>query len=276
MERLQGIVLHILERSDNFLRLKRVKYGKAAKEISQAGLSLVSVELQLNLVKPSRSKAWSRLQWRTAKFTAMHTELGLWTAGAPPEGTTPPLTSSTCRHECRAATPLPPPTRSSPSAASSGQPSLRGKPARPPRAFALIRCTRQRREWSRTSPGPGSSGGSRFQALPAGSPTPEASAAASPGSASPHGAERGGSRAGGATVGSRLAPPRPVATAPPPGRAVARKRSRCRPEALPPRPSQDGGGHRNRAAVFRHIQAPERGAKYQYRRSSFSMRGLHQ
>lgn len=32
-----------------------------------------------------------------------------------------------------------------------------------------------------------------------------------------------------------------------------------RREALPPRPSQDGGGYSDRAAVFRHVQAPERG-----------------
>lgn len=112
------------------------KCGKAAKEISQAGLNLVSAEPEMNLVKPSRSKAWSGRQWRPAKFRAMLAELGLWRAGAPPEGTSPLLTSSTSSHECRDGDPAP----SSPSAASSGQPPLRGKPGRPPRSPSPSLC----------------------------------------------------------------------------------------------------------------------------------------
>lgn len=46
---------------------------------------------------------------------------------------------------------------------------------------------------------------------------------------------------------------------PPPRTAVTRNHSCWRPEALPLLLSQDGGGYRDRAAVFRHVQAPERG-----------------
>lgn len=210
---LQGIVLHVLERSDNFLRLKRVsfKYRKAAKEISQAGLDLVSVEPELNLAKPSRSEAWSRLQRGPAKPSATHTQLGLRRAGAPPRAPSP-------AHKLNLQPRVPrqrPRSRrrpaALPSAASAGQRRLRAKPARPPRSPSPSLCS-----------GPAASG-------PAPHRSPGAAGAADPGLAQQPPAPalpplRALRAAGPVTVGPRLAPqPRP------PRRSPAHPRARRRP-----------------------------------------------
>lgn len=98
------------------------------------------------------------------------------------------------------------------------------------RATAILR-RRQRREWPRTPP----CGGGEQQA---GRRRLGAAAPALP-----------------PLTALRAAEKRP----PPPRTAVTRNHSCWRPEALPLLLSQDGGGYRDRAAVFRHVQAPERG-----------------
>lgn len=223
-------------------------------------------------MKPSRSKAWSGRQWRPAKFRAMLAELGLWRAGAPPEGTSPLLTSSTSSHECRDGDPAP----SSPSAASSGQPPLRGKPGRPPRSPSPSLCPAPVRSAApRVTPHLSRAGEQRGRRVcglarrerragdrprpPPAPPLPpltalRAVAPARAGQRSPPASTRRPPRPAPRRRPAPSPPPRPL-----PDTAAARKRSRCRPEALPPRLSQDGGGHRNRAAVFRYVQAPERG-----------------